>query len=408
MPNKFKKMLMNTRSKFNDIKEKVHTIKTNKEESPIFDIKKPKEIKNDTEKVIIEFSLTSVVKATLLVLLLIGLSDLISDISKIIVLFFIALLLSSIFDPTVDYLQKKGVPRPLGVISIYLLALLIIGAFLSTLVPLVVKQLSELAGRIGIMIYNVTNNGISDIPLYEKFKPYIDPYLNDIFSGENQQLIINSLQSALKNIATRLSGIAGNLFSTLTVVFNGILNLILVLVLTFFMSVEEKNIQNFIKSLFPSKYAHYIVAKSQAVKTKTGHWLRGQITLSLIMGSLTFIGMSILGIDFALTLGLFSTVAEFMPIIGPTLTAIAAVLIALNQESWQVIAVIIFFALQQFAEGNLIIPLVMREAVGLNPVAIITAALIAYQFLGIPGLILAIPTATVLSIFVKDFTESQK
>ena len=174
------------------------------------------------------------------------------------------------------------------------------------------------------------------------------------------------------------------------------------------MTVEEQNIENFIKSLFPSKYGRYIVAKSHAVKHKTGNWLRGQLLLSLIMGTLTFIGMSVLNIEFALTLGLFEAVAEFLPVIGPSITAVAAILIALNQSFWQVIAVIIFFVLLQFMEGNVIIPIVMKRAVNLNPVAVITAALVAYQFLGIPGLILAIPSATIISIFVKDYIDSQK
>lgn len=379
------------------------------EDKPKKGTKIPKpEVEASVQRVIVEFSLTSVVKATLLILMLIALSHFVEKISTILVLLFIALMFSAALDPSVDYLEEKKIPRPLGVILIYLLAIFILAGFVSTLVPLLVSQLTDLGLRVSSMIQSLTNNGVSDIPLYDKIYPYIEPYINDLLSGENQQVIIDNLQKAISNIASQLSGLAGNVFTAFAAIFNGVLNLVLVLVLTFFMIVEEQTIQEFIKSLFPSKYGDYIIAKSNAVKHGTGNWLRGQLTLSLIMGSLTFIFMWIFQIEFALTLGFFAGLAEFIPVIGPVITAIAALLIALNGALWQIIAVAIFFAILQFLEGNILIPLIMRKAVNVHPVIAITAALVAYQFLGVFGLIMAIPTATVAGIFVRDYTEKEK
>lgn len=403
---KLKKFIEGTQAKFQNFKDRA-TFMSQNDTDKIENIKKPKG-ENKSEHVIIEFSLASVLKSTLLILIVIAFSKFVEQISTILILLFIALLLSATFDPTVDYLQKKGVPRAFGVICIYILAFVVIGIFISTLVPLMVSQLGELATRIANIIYQLTDNGISDIPFYDKIKPYMEPYIKNLVTQENQQVLIDNLQGVIKNIASKLSGVAGNVFAALATFFNGVFNLILVLVLTFFMTVEEKNLQEFIRSLFPAKYGQYIVLKSKMVKINTGNWLRGQLLLSLLMGIMTFTGMWLIGIEFALTLGMFSAIAEFIPVIGPSITAVAAILIALNQEFWQVIAVVVFFILEQFVEGNLLVPIVMRKAVNLNPVAVITAALVAYQFLGITGLILAIPSATVISIFVKDYAESQK
>src|SRR3989339_1050915 len=309
MKNYFKNLVSFGLKNFANLKNEIakkHQEELNKSEK----ITKPVSKSNKNQHIMIEFSLLSVFKATILVLIIIAFSKFISEINTIIVLLFISLLLSSILDPTVNALQKKGLPRGLGMIFIYFLALLMLTAFISTLIPLIASQLSELASRLTIIYHHITNNGFSDIPFYEQLKPYLEPYISNLLTIGNQDLIITNLQGAINNIASKLSYTAGNVFSLLIMFFDGLLNLVLVLVLTFFMTVEEKGIENFIKSLFPTKYGEYIVQKSNDVKVKTGMWLRGQILLSLIMGTVVFIGLSIIGVEFALTLGFIEVLAE--------------------------------------------------------------------------------------------------
>ena len=357
-----------------------------------------------TERVIIELSMASVAKATLLIILLYVMATFLSSIKEILILFFVAVFLSAALDPAVDKLQEKKIPRALGVLIIYFAVFIFLFIFISQLIPLIGTQVADLADKITDFVANLTSNGKSDLPFAKHWKPFLDDFLVTI----DQDTLVANLQAGLEYTASQLKNVAGNTWAALTVLFNGIVNVIIVLVLTFFMVIEEENIEEFIRSLFPSRYSQYIVTKTTKVKNKVGDWLRGQLTLALTMGLITGIGFFIMGVDYAATLGMIAAIAEFLPMIGPTITFLAAALIALNQSVWLVIAVAIWCIIMQILEGNVLIPLIMRRAVGLNPVIIILAMLIGFQFLGILGIIVALPTATVLSIFLEDYTKKNK
>ncbi len=356
------------------------------------------------ERVIVELSMASVAKATLLIILLYVLATFLSSIKEILVLFFVSVFLAAALDPAVDALQAKKIPRALGVLIIYFAVFIFLFIFISQLIPLIGNQVSDLADKITVFIENLTSNGKSDLPLAKHWKPFVDDFMTTI----DQETLIANLQAGLEYVAGQLKGIAGNTWSALTVVFNGIVNAIIVLVLTFFMVIEEENSERFLRSLFPSRYSQYIVTKSTKIKNKVGDWLRGQVTLAITMGLITGLGFFIMGVDYAATLGMIAAIAEFLPMIGPTITFLAAALIALNQSIWLVLAVAIWCIFMQILEGNVLIPLIMRRAVGLSPVIIIVAMLIGFQFLGILGIIIALPTATVISIFIEDYTKKNK
>ena len=151
-----------------------------------------------------------------------------------------------------------------------------------------------------------------------------------------------------------------------------------------------------------------IVEKTEAITDKIGHWLRGILTLMFSMFLLYLIGFSILGIKYATTLANMGGMAELFPVIGPILAGIPAVLIAFNQSPWLVLWVIGIIVLIQQIEGNVLIPLIMRKAVGLSPVIVIISVLIGYEMLGILGILLAVPVATTISIFIRDYTAKDK
>lgn len=364
---------------------------------PVVTIEPPKE-KGD--HVIVHLSMTSIAKATLVVIFLYVGMQFIYSIREILVLFFVGLLLSAALDPTIDYLEKKKIPRGFGIMFIYLVAFFVVGFFISQLVPLVAEQTLELAKHIGDLVKNITTNHQSDIPFFDK----IQPLLERLLSAVDQDTITQNIQVALQNVGEQLKNIAGNTFTAIQVVFNGIFNAVLVLVLAFFMTIDEQGIEHFFVSIFPPRYEAYILAKSHAVKQGVGAWLRGQLMLCVVIGVMTYIGLLILGIPYAVTLAMIAGLFELIPYVGPFLSAIPAVLIALNISPWMALWVVIVYFIIQESENNIVVPLVMKSAVGLNPIIIFFALLVGFQFLGVLGMILAIPVATIVSIFVKDFT----
>lgn len=356
------------------------------------------------EHVIVHLSMSSVAKATLVVIFLYVGMEFIYSIREILVLFFVALLLSAALDPTIDYLEKKKIPRGFGIIFLYLVAFFVIGFFISKLVPLVAEQTLELARHIGDLIKNLTTNQKSDIPFFDKLRPLIERFLASV----DEETLTQNLQIALENIGGQLKNIAGNTFTAIQVVFNGIFNAVLVLVLAFFMTINEKCIERFFVSIFPSRYEKYIMVKTHAIKQGVGAWLRGQLLLCFIIGLMTYIGLLILGVPYAATLAMIAGLFELIPYVGPFLSAVPAILIALNISPWMALWVVVAYFIIQEMENNVVVPLVMKSAVGINPIIIFFALLVGFQFLGVLGMILAIPVATIVSIFVKDFTSRDR
>lgn len=374
----------------------------NQVEKKIKPVELPKREK--TEKVVVELSMGSVAKATMLIIFLYVIAQFLASIEQILILLFVALFLSAALDPAVDKLQEKKIPRALGVLLIYLAVFVFLFFFISQLIPLIGGQVGELAVKISEFVTNLTSNGKTDLPFENQWRPFVD----DFFKTVDKDTLIANVQKGLEYVAGQLTSIAGNTWTALTVVFNGLLNAFIVLVLTFFMVIEEDTSERFFRSLFPSKYSNYIVSKTSEIKDKVGNWLRGQIILSITMGMITGLGFAIMGVEYAATLGMLAAIAEFLPMIGPTITFLAGALIASNQSLWLVLGVAIWCIFMQILEGNVLIPVIMRKAVGLSPVIIIVAMLIGYQYLGVLGIVIALPTATVISIFIEDYTRKNK
>ena len=180
------------------------------------------------------------------------------------------------------------------------------------------------------------------------------------------------------------------------------------MVLTFYLTVEEHALKRMLRSLVPVRYQPYITHLVNRIQEKIGMWLRGQLILSLIIFLLSWFGLTILGVKYALVLAIFSGLTELVPYLGPFIGAIPAVFIALTQSPALALGVIVVYLIIQQLENNVIVPKVMQRAVGLNPIITIIAMMIGFKLAGILGIIIAVPVATALSIVLNDFIEIEK
>ncbi|MBU4332000.1 AI-2E family transporter, partial [Patescibacteria group bacterium] len=144
------------------------------------------------------------------------------------------------------------------------------------------------------------------------------------------------------------------------------------------------------------------------MQKKIGSWLRGQVILMIIIGILSYIGLLILGVRYALLLALFAGLMEIIPYIGPIFGAVPAVFIALTQSPIKGLLVIVLYLIIQQLENNLIVPKIMKRAVGLNPIVVILVILIGGKIAGIVGALIAVPVATAFSVMLKDFLDLRK
>ncbi|MEI6597353.1 MAG: AI-2E family transporter, partial [bacterium] len=183
---------------------------------------------------------------------------------------------------------------------------------------------------------------------------------------------------------------------------------ILVFVLTFYMTVEEQATKRLVRSLVPLKHQPYLTNLMNRMQDKIGLWLRGQLILSLVIFVLVWIGLTILGVKYAVVLALLAGVMEIVPYLGPIISAIPAVFIAFTQYPMLAVGVLILYYLIQFAENHILVPQVMRRTVGLNPVITIVALLVGAKIAGILGIALAVPVTTAIGVAVGDFLDINK
>ena len=405
--------LRKSQKKINALKKALQTLSLKEKELEKEEKQLIKMVEKPAQEVRVTLSLDSIVKATIAILGVIGFAYLLFFLKQIIIIFLVALFLSAAFNPAVDKLNKYHVPRGLGIIIMYIVVLGIITIIFTSLVPIIADQVSDLASQVRDYVQNIVSGDPEDSWFIRK----IQPIANQVWQNVDQTQILNSLTTGLKEIGSKLTSFAGNAIGAIFTIFNGIFNLILVLIITFFMVVNKENSSNFFHSLFPSKYSGYISEKTKKISVKIGEWVRGQVLLALAMGLLTFIVFSLIGVNFALTLAMVAALAEFVPYIGPLITFLSAALIALNQSPVILLWLIPAYAVIQFLEGNIMVPLIVGKSVGLNPVVILFALLsgatigvkIGGSFaLGLVGMIIAVPMANVISIFVEDYTGKNK
>jgi predicted PurR-regulated permease PerM len=154
----------------------------------------------------------------------------------------------------------------------------------------------------------------------------------------------------------------------------------------------------------------YVDAKADAIHIKIGQWARGEAVLMFSIFALTLLALVILRMPYALTLAVLAGFCEFIPAMGPLIAAVPAVLIALSQQGfvWAAVVMGVYYVIQ-WCENNLLVPLIMRRAVGLSPVAILFSMMIGVSFPDtihpVLGVMLAIPTTTIIAIFLRDLSE---
>lgn len=309
-------------------------------------------------------------------------------IKEVLFIIFVALILASAFDPWVDWFQKRRIPRGLGILIIYIILFAVITFAFILIVPPISKEVGQLA---------------------ENFPLYYEKVINSIqsFKGQADIGTQEQLQKGLTSLGENLPHTLSNVFSTIFDVFGGIISVLLVLVITFYLTVQEEAMKNFIQSITPSQTQPYLMRLYNRIQLKMGQWLRGQLILSLVIFTLTFIGLTILGVPYALILAFIAGLFEVVPFIGPWMAAIPAVFFGFLQSPLMGIFVIILYLLIQQLENHLIVPKVMSKAVGLNPLVVIVAILIGAKVGGIVGALLAVPVATGISVFLKDFMDKR-
>jgi len=308
----------------------------------------------------------------------------------ILAVLFVSLILASAFDPWVDWMHRKKIPRGLGVLLVYLAVFSVFATSIYLIIPPIVSEITDLA---------------NNLPLAGEFKTYVGEkaaILVSIFRDLSAANIISYIKDNFATIGSVQDATSG-VFSTISGFVGGIFTFLLTLVITFYMVVEENAIKKIVWSLAPEKYQIYTMHLINRMQKKIGLWLRGQLILSVIIFVFVYAGLSVLGVKYALVLALIAGLTESVPYLGPIFAAIPAVFLAFAQGGFVLGAsVAVFYYIIQLTENNIIVPKLMQKVVGLNPIISISVLMIGFSVAGVVGAILSIPVATAISVFVGD------
>ncbi|OGY28115.1 MAG: hypothetical protein A2864_01885 [Candidatus Woykebacteria bacterium RIFCSPHIGHO2_01_FULL_39_12] len=292
----------------------------------------------------------------------------------------IAYILMSGFAPLVDWFEKEGVNKTVAVLATFILIISVLGLLIFAVIPPLIVQTRELILSLPQYIDNLdrfvqTKNGLPNITI------------DDI-----TQFLTQRIDKALTNV-----------LSVILNVFTGFLTFITVAVFSFYLLLERDKIKQNLFIFFPHLSKERVYRLGHKIEEKLGAWLRGQVTLMLLVGAATWLGLTILGIKYALPLAVVAGILEIVPIIGPIISAVPAIIIAFVQNPVLVIAVIILYVVVQQVENYLLVPKVMERAVGLSPLIIIFALLVGGSLLGIIGALLAVPVTAIIQVILEDF-----
>lgn len=290
-------------------------------------------------------------------------------IRSVVVMLFASVVVMSAFNPAVSLLHKKlKVPRPVGIVLMYVSVLVILAVAIAVIVPPLIAQLQYLSRVIDVL------------PLQEQLKNF------------------KFTLSELNGLLTSIGGSVGAVFSIITSTFSGIFTFFTVSVMSAYLLLDRDNLHKKI-SWFSRDTTHLKLAAGfiDSVEQQLGGWVRGQLILMVTIGLVTYVGLTFLKVPFALPLALLAGFLEILPNLGPTVAAVPAIILGYAYGGWVLgLMTLAFYIVVQQLENNLIVPKIMKDNADVNPLTTIVTILVGLKVGGVIGALLAVPVYIVL------------
>jgi len=320
----------------------------------------------------IEISHRTIIFTTLF---LIGLW-LLYEIRQILVALFVSLILMAAINPAVDRLEKFRLPRWLAILVIYLVTIVVVGSMMAVMITPLIDQTASFINKSLFYLKDVGNLGI-------------DP---------------NVLASQL----SQLGSIPANLLRLTMNFFSNLISIVALAFMTFYLLLERKNLTQYLTAVFGAEKEKEAIVVINGIEKRLGSWVRGELTLMVIIGLMSYIGLRLLGVEYALPLAILAGLLEIIPNFGPIISAIPAVLTGLMVSPMMALAILALYFLIQQSENTLVAPKVMQKVTGVNPLITILSLAIGFKLAGVSGAVLAIPVVLVIQEIANWFLASKR
>lgn len=310
--------------------------------------------------------------------------------NQVVFTLFIAIVIGTVIRPVVAWLHQRGLPRIAGVILVYLLLLLVLTGFLLLLFPLISEQSTTIAAAVP--------------GYYQNLREWMINYPNQLIVRLSEFLpaTLPNLKP-VQQTGQEMMASAGQALGYVTLVATFIFTTIVILVLAFYWTLDGPRIIQSFLLVVPHDQRESMSDLILAMETKVGFYIVGQGILCLVIGIMALLAYLLIGLPNALVLALMAGVLEAVPMIGPLLGAIPAALVALSIAPDKLIWVIVATVVIQQLENSLLVPRVMRKAVGVNPFVTLLALFAFSSLFGLAGALMAIPMAVIIQLLLNRF-----
>ncbi len=301
--------------------------------------------------------------------------------------FFFGLAISILLEPAIKFLRKIWIPKILAIILIYL----------------------SIFGLLGLLVYLTAPLFLSEL---KEFSSYLPEYFNQI-SPVLDNIGIDFAQS-FSSVTSYLRGgleqSSKGIVNAVMAFFGGVSSTIIILTVAFFLSLEDNGPERFLTLVSPRKYQDKIVAFFEKAQNKVAGWFGARIIACLFVGIGSLIIFYLFDIKYSLVLALISGFLNFIPYIGPLITAILLIVfVFVSSNSWLIVLyVLLAIWAVQATENNLLTPFLMKKLIKLPPVLVLISLLVGSQLFGFLGTIFAVPVFGILYEFIKEMLEKRK
>lgn len=294
------------------------------------------------------------------------------QLKEVLLLIFIAYIIVAALNPIVEFLRRRGFPKTVAVLLTFFATLLLFVLLIAPIVPFLVSQIQQLS---------------------ESFPEYLQRAASAIGVTLNPRELSQFLtpQQLGRNAFALAGGVFGGFFAIVTTI-----------AISFYLLLSYDQAKEAVAGLFPKNHHEKTSQIIELVNNKLGAWLQGQFLLSLSIGLLTWITLTVLQMPFALPLAILAGLFEIVPTVGPIISAVPAIVVALTISPNMAFVIAIAYILIQMTENHLLVPRIMQRAVGLNPVIVIVGVIVGERLLGVPGALLSVPFISLLILVSKN------
>lgn len=344
-------------------------------------------MKSSPSERVVTWTTSQVVLATIFVVCVFLTFWLLYRLRDVLFLFFVAIVVGTAIRPAVDWLHRRGIPRATGIILIYILIAGLVVGFLAMIVPLLADQVTELSRTLP--------------EYYTNFRSALINSHNRLLQNIGWRIPsqVGLLVNRDPNTAEVLDQVGQTLLYT-NLILKGVLGTLAVFLLAYYWTQEGNLILRSLLRIMPPQRKKNVREFLQLAETKLGGYVRGQGLLCVAVGVTAFIAYLLIGLPYTLVLAIFAGIMEMVPVFGPALGAIPALLVALSIDPGKALWVVIATSVIQLLENAVLVPRIMKQSMGVNPIIVLLSLIAFGSVFGFVGALLALPLAAIIQLLI--------